>query len=198
LERSGFLFEGHTRSSFWLGDECSDDWIYGMTRPDWENWRSRPRGRPSDVRLVEINATNQRAVIGLRTHRTQQRFVARVEASFADALIPEVVDGAPVVPWMRAVEADGALVGFVMIAMSTEHHREPFLWRLLIDRLQQRRGIGSRVLALIEDECRGNGDSTLLTSWSEGKGSPRAFYLGHGFSPTGRVVAGETEALKAL
>lgn len=43
MERCGLLFEGHTKSSFWLDGEVSDDWIYGMTRPDWEAWRARPR-----------------------------------------------------------------------------------------------------------------------------------------------------------
>ena len=43
LERTGFLFEGHTKSSFWKGDEVSDDWIYGLTGPVWEKWRNRPQ-----------------------------------------------------------------------------------------------------------------------------------------------------------
>jgi diamine N-acetyltransferase len=99
---------------------------------------------------------------------------------------------------MRAVVADGDIVGFVMLAITTEHHPEPFLWRLLVDRLHQRRGIGGRVLDLIVEECRRMGDRTLLTSWGEGKGSPRPFYLSHGFEPTGRSVDGETEGRKRL
>ena len=194
LERCGFLFEGHTRSSFWLGDECSDDWIYGITRPDWETWRDRPRHAPVAVSLIEVTVDNQRAVSNLRTDRTQQAFVAPTMASFADALFPEVHAGAPVVPWMRGVEADGALVGFVMLALATISHPEPYLWRLLIDRLHQRRGIGGRVLDLIRDECRAIGNTTLLTSWVEGKGSPALFYRRYGFDPTGRVIDGETEA----
>lgn len=198
LERSGLLFEGHTRSSFWVGDECSDDWIYGMTRPDWEAWRDRPRHAPRAVALVEISAENERVVSRLKTHKTQEGFVAPMGWSFTDALFPEVVDGAPVVPWMRAVEADGELVGFVMLAVRTEHHPEPYLWRLLIDRLHQRRGIGGRVLGLVGDECQAMGDRTLLTSWGEGKGSPAPFYRRHGFVPTGRIIDDETEARKQL
>ncbi len=198
LERCGFLFEGHTRSSFWLGGECSDDWIYGLIRDDWDAWRQRHRSRPNEVRLVEISAANERTVSRLRTHKTQESFVAPMTWSFTDALFPEVVDGAPVIPWMRAVEADGELVGFVMLALRTRHHPEPYLWRLLIDRLHQRRGIGGRVLDLVAEECRGMGDTTLLTSWREGKGSPRAFYLRRGFEPTGRIVDDETEARKQL
>jgi diamine N-acetyltransferase len=85
-------------------------------------------------------------------------------------------------------------VGIVMLALATPHHPEPFLWRLLIDRLHRRRGIASRALDLVADESREMGASTLLVSWVEGKGSPRDFYLAHGFVPTGRVIEGETEA----
>ena len=165
------LFEGETKSSFWVGDEVSDDWIYGMTRPDWETWRNRPRHPPDSVHLVEVTTENVATVSGLTTHRTQQEFVAPMLQSFADALFPEVVDEAPVVPWMRAVVADDVIVGFVMLALSTEHHPEPFLWRLLIDRLHQRRGIGARIL-----------ESSRPNAWrwatrashqlGEGKGSP--------------------------
>jgi GNAT superfamily N-acetyltransferase len=118
--------------------------------------------------------------------------------SFTDALFPEVVSGAPVVPWMRAIVADGEIVGFVMLALRTEHHPEPYLWRFLIDRLHQRRGIGKRALDLVEDEVRSMGDSTLLVSWVEGKGSPGPMYIKRGYEPTGRIVDGETEARKQL
>lgn len=198
LERTGLLFEGHTRSSFWVGGEVSDDWIYGMTRSDWEIWRDRPMNKPTEVRLIEVTTDNVGPVTKLRTHKTQERFVATMAETFVDALFPEVIDGAPVVPWLRAVFADEELVGFVMIALRTEHHPEPYLWRLLIDRLHQKRGIGQRVLELVAEECRKMGDQTLITSWSEGKGSPRPFYLRNGFEPTGNLIDGETEGRKRL
>jgi GNAT superfamily N-acetyltransferase len=194
LERTGFVFEGHTRLSFWIGDDNSDDWIYGMTRADWEAWRDRPYSAPQDVRLVPVTQENSATVRALRTHHSQRAFVAPMLDSFADALLPEVVDGAAVVPWLRAVEADGQVVGFVMVALTSPDHPEPYLWRLLIDRMHQRRGIGSLVVELIADECRAMGDRTMLTSWGEGKGSPKPFYLARGFVPTGRIVDGETEA----
>jgi RimJ/RimL family protein N-acetyltransferase len=193
LERTGFRFEGHTRLSFWLGQDNSDDWIYGMTREDWAAWRDRPRSRPAEVRLAEITPGNVMAVRSLRTHHSQRAFVAPIRYSLADALVPEVVDGAPVVPWLRAIEADGTIVGFVMLALVTPAHPEPYLWRLLIDRLHQRRGIATQALALLAAELRGTGATTLVTSWVEGRGSPRPFYLAHGFVPTGRIVDGETE-----
>ena len=198
LERTGFRFEGHTRRSFWLDDEVSDDWIYGMVREDWEAWRTRKRTPPDEVRLVEVSVENLDQAVKLETHKTQERFVARMERSMADALFPEIVEGAPVVPWMRAIEADGELVGFVMLALRTEHHAEPILWRFLIDRRHQRRGIGGRALDLVEAACLAMGDTTLVTSWCEGTGSPRPFYEAHGFVATGRIVDGETEARQVL
>lgn len=198
MERTGFLYEGHTKLSFWLEDSNEDDWIYGLIREDWEKWRNRSQAPPTEVSLVELNPENERVVSRLGTHKTQEAFVAPMLWSFTDALFPEVVDGAPVVPWMRAVDADDEIVGFVMLALRTEHHAEPYLWRLLIDRLHQRRGIGGRVLDLIAKECLEMGDTTLVTSWGEGKGSPRPFYLSHGFVPTGKVIDDETEGRKQL
>lgn len=198
LERTGFLFEGHTRLSFWLGEDNSDDWIYGLTRADWEAWRARPRGRAGNVRLVPVTPRDKAALLALRTHHSQQAFVAPMPQSFADAHLPDVIDGAPLVPWLRGVVADGQVVGFVMLALATPHHAEPYLWRLLIDRMHQGRGIGSRAVALVADECRALGASSLLVSWGEGRGSPRPFYLAHGFVPTGRILDGETEARLAL
>lgn len=193
LERTGFRFEGHTRLSFWVGDENSDDWLYGLTRADRDDWRSRPTDPPRDLRLVEVDESNQYEVRRLAVHHSQNRFASPVIASFADAQFPEIVDGAPVVPWMRAVEADGELAAFVMLALITEAHPEPFLWRLLVDRRHQHRGIGRRILDLVVDEVRGAGATSLLTSWVEGHGSPRPFYERYGFVPTGEVIDGETE-----
>lgn len=194
MERNGFLFEGHTRSSFWLGDEVSDDWIYGLLLSDWEEWRKRPQGRPDLVRLEDVTVENEGDVFRLKTHKTQEKFVAPMSGSFADALFPEVVDGEPLVPLMKGVFADNQYAGFVMLALPTAAHPEPYLWRLLIDRMHQRRGIGRRALDLVVEFCRDLGVSTLVTSWVEGKGSPGPFYQSYGFIPTGRIVDGETEA----
>lgn len=191
VERIGMRFEGRLRSSFWLGDECSDDVVYGMTRDDWAAWTSRPRHRPTTVELVEITADTLLPVTRLATHTSQERFVAPVLQSLAEALVPPVEDGAPLVPWYRAVAADGVPVGFVMLARSRPGAEEPWLWRLLVDRMHQRRGIGGRIIDLVVDRCREWGDTALLTSWVPGKGSPEPMYLARGFVPTGEVDDGE-------
>jgi RimJ/RimL family protein N-acetyltransferase len=194
LERIGMIFEGHTRLSYWLGDDNSDDWIYGMVRADWERWRDRPRGTPGAVELTEVTHDILRDVLHLATHRSQQRFVSPVATSLAQALVPPVEDGVTLEPWYRAVRADGELVGFVMLARAGAGTPEPYLWRLLIDRLHQRRGIGAAVIRLVGDQCQEWGHSSVLTSWVPGKGSPAPMYRSLGFEPTGRLVDGEVEA----
>lgn len=199
LERVGMRFEGHTRSSFWLDGENSDDWLYGMLRADWEAWWDRPRHRPDSVELVEITADNRSDAMRLATHKSQERFVAPVTQSLAEALVPPVENGVTVIPWSRAVAADGELAGFVMLARSQPGAQEqPWLWRLLVDRMHQRRGIGSRIVDLVADQCREWGDDTLLTSWVPGRGSPEPMYLARGFVPTGEIDDGEVVARLAL
>ena len=194
LERTGFIYEGRTKLSYWVGSENTDDLLYGMTRADWRAWRDRPPQPPTEVTLVPIDSANKRAVSQLATHQSQLRFVAPVAMAIREALFPDLVDGHPATPWLRAIEADGELAGIVLLATMNEHHDEPILWRLLIDRSQQRRQIGSRVLDLVIEECRAQGATSLLIDWTEGPGSPRSFYEARGAVTTGRIVDGETEA----
>lgn len=198
LERTGFLFEGHTRKSFWVGDEVSDDHIYGMLREDWNAWRTRPRNRPDDVRLIPLDSLNNYQAWKLKTHKSQERFVSPMSESFTDALFPEVDEGRQMVPWMRAIEADGVMVGFVMLAEPTDTHSDAYLWRFLIDRLHQRRGIGRLALDLTVEAAREMRATSMTTSWVEGRGTPAPFYQAYGFVPTGRIVDEETEATMPL
>lgn len=194
LERLGFRYEGCARAAAPVRGQWLDDDRYAILRSDWEAWWSRPRGRPAEVRLVEITPANARAVAQLATHRWQERFVATVTDSYRDALFPEEVNGVPVVPWLRAVTADGDLTGFVMLAEATAAHPRPFLWRLLVDRRHQGRGIGSRVIGLLAERLREQGHRVLLTSWFDAPGGPELFYHRLGFVPTGEVADREVQA----
>lgn len=198
LERAGMLYEGQTRLSYWVGDVPSDDVIYGMTRPDWEAWRQRPRRAPDSVKLIEVTNANFKDVYSLETHRSQRSFVAPMPASLSQALIAPSDPEDPTTPWYRAIEADGVIAGFAMVALPTPKDPEPFLWRLLIDRMHQRRGIASMALDLVDSEMKAKGYPTLMTSWIPGKGSPEAFYMDRGFEPTGEVDDGEIVGRKQL
>ncbi len=198
LEACGLIFEGLTRHSFWIGDECSDDMLYGMTRFDWEAWCNRRRHRPDKVELVPVTADNRRAVGDLVTHKSQERFVSPMLGNFRDALRPPSLNGANLVPWYRAIEADREIVGFIMATETTGAHANPYLWRLLVDRMHQRRGIGSAALDRFEHWCRGQGATAIEVSWGEGPGSPAAMYQARGYHPSGKIDDGEIHAVKQL
>jgi GNAT superfamily N-acetyltransferase len=115
--------------------------------------------------------------------------------SFANALVPDEEDGQRLEPWFRAIEADGELVGFLMIAEATPPGDIPFLWRLLIDRRHQGRGIGRRAVELLIERLRERGGADELhVSWYPGRGGPEPFYRKLGFVPDGRVIDDEVVA----
>lgn len=191
LERLGFEREGVARQAHHDGGGWTDDERWGLLRDDRAAWRNRPTGRPATVRLVDLHGCARRYA-ALRVHPTQEHLVATVSASYADALFPEADDaGTPLVPWLRGVEADGEPAGFVLCAEPTPTFPEPFLWRLLIDRRHQGRGIGATVIASLVARYGGLGYRSLLTSWVPGPGTPEGFYLGLGFAATGEVVDDE-------
>jgi GNAT superfamily N-acetyltransferase len=163
-------------------------------RADWEAWRDRPHSRPERVALVEVTPDNLTTVGRMETHKSQERFVAPNLWSLAQALVPEPYEGHPTVPWYRAVEADGELVAFVMMSLPGPAQDHPYLWRLLVDRMHQRRGIGTMILDLLVDECRAMGATALEVSWEPGRGGPEPMYLRYGFVPTGDVEDGEIVA----
>ena len=194
LERLGFRYEGRAIGAAFVRGEWADDDRYAMLADERNAWLARPRTSPSLVRLVELTPDNAPVVGRLATHHSQERFVAPMSQTFADALVAEVVEGVPVEPWYRAIEADGELAGFVMIAVSTPPGDIPFLWRLLIDRRHQRRGIGARAVGLLLDHVRALGRPRLDVSWYPGRGSPEPFYRKLGFVPDGRIIDGQIVA----
>jgi RimJ/RimL family protein N-acetyltransferase len=198
VESLGFRFEGLERESVLVRGSWLDDVMFALLRADREAWIARDRSAPATVELVDLVHENAKPFADLATFRYQEQFVAPMGASFRHALLPEEVDGARVVPWFRGVVADGVPVGFVMLALATEAHPEPYLWRLLIDRWHQRRGIGERVIDLVMARLRAEGHARLLTSWVEGPGGPAPFYGRLGFQPTGNLIDGEVEAILHL
>jgi RimJ/RimL family protein N-acetyltransferase len=199
LERCGFEYVGTARSSAFVRGEWADDARFSLLEPDWRSWCKRPTGPPKEVDLVEVTADNVRAVGELEVSFSQRGLVAPVLVSLAEALVPPIEDGVRVVPWYRAIRADGRLVGFVMMAEPNERTSHPYLWRLVVDVRHQGRGIGRRTLERIIDDRRAAGHTALEVSYvADRTGSPARFYGRLGFVPTGRIVDGEVEAVLDL
>ncbi len=194
LEGQGFRWEGMSPASVVVRGELVDDERYGLSLDGWRAWNSRPQGPVGAIELVEITPSNLETVERLATFRWQRRFVSPMERSFADALVPEPYNGVAVVPWYRAVVADGEICAFVMMTEATAAHPEPYLWRLLIDRSHQRRGIGSMIIEQLTAMLRNDGHRSMTVSYSLGPGTPEPFYRRFGFEPTGEIDDGETVA----
>ena len=188
LESVGMRFESITTLSCSVDGAWEDDLHYAMTADDRRAWLGRRRDAPQRVELVEVGPTNADDFAALRTHHSQEAYVAPMLRSYRDALFPESVDDVPAVPWMRGILADGEPVGFLMTTTTYGTREGWYLWRLLIDRMHQRRGIGRVAVELLFDELRRRDVPQLFVSCGEGRGSPRPFYDGLGFEPTGLLV----------
>lgn len=198
IEPLGFRFEGIARESELVRGEWVDDMRFGLLRSDRAAWTSRARSTPTEVRLVEIEPGEAGGWARLETFRFQRQFVATMDQTFADALVPEIHNGEVVVPWFRGIEADGERVGFVMFAEPTPADPDPYLWRLLIDRHHQRRGIGLCVMRMLIDRFRAQGATRMTTSFVRAPGGPEPLYRRLGFVPTGELDGDEIITALAL
>jgi RimJ/RimL family protein N-acetyltransferase len=185
VEPLGFRYEGLARQAERIRGEWVDDLRFALLRDEHAAWRSRPRTPPGLLELVPITTGNLDAVGDLTTFRFQQAFVSPMARSLAQALVPGEHHGRPITPWFRAIVADGEVAGFVMVAEPDAGSPDPYLWRLLIDRAHQRRGIGRRTVAALVRTFAATGRTAMLVSWREGPGGPENFYRGLGFVPTG-------------
>jgi RimJ/RimL family protein N-acetyltransferase len=199
LERNGFRYIGTARSAALVRNVWSDDARFEILADEWRAWKRRP-GRPRRVELVEITPEMVRRVGELDRAFSQRRFVSSVYQSYGDALVPPVHDGNRVVPWFRAIAADGEPVGFMMVAEPLPTQPHPYLWRLMIDWRHQGRGVGRAAIEALARERAAQGATHLLLSCTaDVTGTPEPFYRRLGFERTGKVNEwGETEMIAPL
>jgi RimJ/RimL family protein N-acetyltransferase len=202
LERLGFRYEGCSFRAALVRGRWLDDDRYAVLAEERRAWRQRDLTAPRAITLVDITSRNVRAVTGLGVHHSQERFVPTVAEALAEALHPGDFAGAPIVPWYRAIEVDGDLAGFVMLIEPVGERPVPHLWRLLVDRRQQGRGVGSAAIGMLAARLREQGFTRLSTCWAEGRGGPSGFWRRLGFVPAGTgadgAILGEAELDRLL
>lgn len=142
----------------------------------------------SSLRLVEITDDNFDAAHQVKVREDQNRFVAPVLYSLAQAYTNR--DTA----WPRLLMDGDEAVGFIMVKFDPEEEDTDFraeIWRLNIGEKYQGRGYGRFAVEAAIEEARSRGEARITVSWVPGEGSPEDFYLGLGFRKTGRVEDSE-------
>lgn len=136
-----------------------------------------------DVRLREVTRENLRDVLRLAVREDQEQLVASNAVSISQAHFEERA-------WFRAIYAGDAAVGFVM--MSRLDDDRDYLWRLMIDASQQRKGYGQHAMELVIDETRAQpGKRAIVLSHARHDGHAGPFYERLGFRYTGDEDEGE-------
>jgi diamine N-acetyltransferase len=140
------------------------------------------------VQLKEITRETLRSVCKLDAGdagvQVAPNAVSIAEASFYDEA------------WFRAIYDEDTLVGFVMLYDPTlvDKPDEPdfFLWRLMIDKSHQHRGLGHAAVNSLIDHVRTRpGAKKLLVSHHSQADALGRFYSSLGFKYTGKEEGGE-------
>jgi diamine N-acetyltransferase len=135
------------------------------------------------LRLAELTADNVDAAIGLELRPGQERFVAPVVRSIAEAYVHPTA-------WPRVVFDGDELVGFVMANFDPDNEQEAFrcgIWRLNVAAAAQGHGVGRFAVDAVAEEARRRGQARITVLWVKGPDGPEGFYLKLGFVPIGEL-----------
>jgi len=159
---------------------------------NWHAWRMPTSG--NEFELIELNE-RAREFLLLDVNESQKNLVASVAQSFADALFPPAdYEYGPPLPWIRGVLRHSKPAAFVMCADPTEKQKDPWLWRLLVDKSHQGCGIGRFVVESVLTRYRDMGCTRVLVCWAPTEGNAGDFYKKLGFVETGEKMEEEIVA----
>jgi diamine N-acetyltransferase len=146
------------------------------------------------VELVEITKDTVRAVCKLDAGDGGVQ-VAPNAVSIAQAYFHEEA-------WFRAIQADGQLVGFLMLWDPTlvERSEDPrfILWRFMVDARFQRRGYGRAALELAFQHVRSRGGDAVHLTHVKTVDEAARLYRALGFVYTGVEEDGELWMVRTL
>ncbi|MFF8607957.1 GNAT family N-acetyltransferase [Streptomyces sp. NPDC015346] len=150
---------------------------------------------PASLRLEKITPANVDAALALRVRPHQEKNVAPVSTSLAEAYA--FGDTA----WPRLIFDGDQLVGFLMAFIDIQwapekdpDDRRSGLWRLNIAADRQGSGYGRFAVEAVREEIRRRGGSLMYVSWEPGEDGPGDFYRKLGFRETGETSGGQTVA----
>ncbi len=145
---------------------------------------------------LELISLEKRArdFLDLDVREDQRGLVATVAQSYSDALFPPEDPNGPPLVWIRGVLRNSQPAAFIMCADQTEEQKDPWLWRLLVDKSHQGFGVGTFALTAAIDRYRELGMRRILTAWHPGEGNAGDFYKKFGFIETGEKIDEETVA----
>lgn len=147
------------------------------------------------LRIAEITPETIDDALGIRVRPEQERFVAPVERSLAEAYAFREV------AWPRLVYAGGTAVAFVMGSLDPGNELDFFrfgIWRLNVAADQQGQGYGRFAAQAVLDEVRSRGQRRATVLWVPGADGPEGFYRRLGFRPTGEEFHGQVVGELAL
>ena len=147
------------------------------------------------LRLETVTPDNVSAACALRVEPWQEKFVAPVAESLAEAYTQ------PAAAWPRLVYDDDRLVAFLMGCFDPDAPFDFFrcgIWRLNVAAGHQRSGYGRFAVEQFCAEARRRGQNRITVLWVPDPAGPERFYLGLGFTPTGQAFHGETVAERFL
>jgi diamine N-acetyltransferase len=138
------------------------------------------------IELRPINRTNWEEAARLEVAADQSDFIepniwSIAESCFYDALTA------------LAIYEGQTLVGFLMWGFSPDDGR-PWLYRFMIDRRHQQKGLGKAALALLIRELRNQGIPELNVGYHRDNAVAEQLYLQAGFQKSGLAPWGELMA----
>lgn len=146
------------------------------------------------LRLAELTVDNLPAAVRLELKPGQERFVAPVVNSIAEAYVTPTA-------WPRVILDDDEVVGFVMGNFDPDNELEAFragIWRLNVAGSAQGRGVGRFAVEAIADEARRRGVNRITVLWVPGDEGPEGFYRSVGFEPTGQILFDEVVGARSV
>ncbi|WP_256840025.1 GNAT family N-acetyltransferase [Ornithinimicrobium faecis] len=140
-----------------------------------------------NLKLCEVTSQNVHALMEFPLRPGQERFVAPVANSIAEASVTPTA-------WPRAICDGDDVVGFVMANFDPDNELAAFrcgIWRLHVSADQQGRGVGRFAVEEVAREARRRGNEQMTVLWVQGDGGPEQFYLRCGLEPTGERLFGQ-------